>query len=240
MSANGMTEHARNNQRLIIGPWTHGYDLKGVVGEVDFRTGCGPATTLGSASTGSTDGSRRTQVAPRPDWPPVQLFVMGENRWRAEQEWPLARTKYTDFYLRGDGSANSPKGDGALTTEPPPAGGVIGQLRVRPARPRHDALLPRGTAGAVRPEDVRRPARRSRVPDAAPRTAGRGDRAYNRDSVRRVVRARHRLGRQAARRLGQAASRKSYATASCGPDTAIVTRPRRFSSPVRSTSSPLP
>ena len=36
MSANGMTEHARNNQRLIIGPWTHGYHFSGVVGEVDF------------------------------------------------------------------------------------------------------------------------------------------------------------------------------------------------------------
>ena len=36
MLANGMTEHARNNQRLIIGPWTHGYHLSGVVGEVDF------------------------------------------------------------------------------------------------------------------------------------------------------------------------------------------------------------
>ena len=73
--------------------------------------------------------------------------------------------------------------------------GVFGQLRVRPAGPPHDTLLPRGTAGAVRPEDVRRQARRSRVSDAAPRTAGRGDRAYNRDAVRVVICARHRLGR---------------------------------------------
>ena len=36
---------------------------------------------------------------------------MGANRWRAESEWPLARTAYTDFYLRGGG--------GVLSQEPP-------------------------------------------------------------------------------------------------------------------------
>jgi predicted acyl esterase len=24
--------------------------------------------------------------------------------WRDEQEWPLARTRFTDYYLHGDGS----------------------------------------------------------------------------------------------------------------------------------------
>jgi putative CocE/NonD family hydrolase len=35
--------------------------------------------------------------------PPIKLFVMGENKWRFENEWPLARTRWTDFYLRRDG-----------------------------------------------------------------------------------------------------------------------------------------
>jgi putative CocE/NonD family hydrolase len=34
--------------------------------------------------------------------PPVELFVMGQNRWRSENEWPLARTKYTPWYLQPD------------------------------------------------------------------------------------------------------------------------------------------
>ena len=29
---------------------------------------------------------------------PVRIFVLGENVWRAEQEWPLARTQYTAFW----------------------------------------------------------------------------------------------------------------------------------------------
>jgi putative CocE/NonD family hydrolase len=38
---------------------------------------------------------------PVPDFShaPVRIFVMGANRWRDEQEWPIARTKYTPLYL---------------------------------------------------------------------------------------------------------------------------------------------
>ncbi|MCH7622440.1 MAG: CocE/NonD family hydrolase, partial [Chloroflexi bacterium] len=53
------------------------------------------------------------------DEPPVSLFVMGENRWRQEHEWPLARTHYTRYYLHSDGPANSSKGSGILSTIPP-------------------------------------------------------------------------------------------------------------------------
>ncbi len=51
--------------------------------------------------------------------PPVSIFVMGENRWRQEQEWPLQRTRWTPFYLRSGGRANSRFGDGWLSTEAP-------------------------------------------------------------------------------------------------------------------------
>jgi hypothetical protein len=33
------------------------------------------------------------------DEPPIKLWVMGANQWRYEHEWPLARTKWTKFYL---------------------------------------------------------------------------------------------------------------------------------------------
>jgi putative CocE/NonD family hydrolase len=39
---------------------------------------------------------------------------MGENVWRDEQEWPLARTRYVPYYLRSQGQANSLNGDGRL------------------------------------------------------------------------------------------------------------------------------
>jgi predicted acyl esterase len=34
------------------------------------------------------------------DEPPVKLFLMGANQWRYEKEWPIARTKKTEYYLR--------------------------------------------------------------------------------------------------------------------------------------------
>jgi len=37
------------------------------------------------------------------DEPPIRILVQGINQWRYENEWPLARTKWTKFYLRGNG-----------------------------------------------------------------------------------------------------------------------------------------
>ncbi|GMV06358.1 MAG: X-Pro dipeptidyl-peptidase [Gemmatimonadota bacterium] len=51
--------------------------------------------------------------------PPLDLFIMGENRWRQESEWPLARTRFTRFYLHSGGGANTAAGDGTLDTVPP-------------------------------------------------------------------------------------------------------------------------
>ena len=51
--------------------------------------------------------------------PPVTLFVMGENVWRSENEWPLKRAVDTPYYFHSDGYANSMYGDGTLSTTPP-------------------------------------------------------------------------------------------------------------------------
>jgi len=52
---------------------------------------------------------------------PVRIFVMGENVWREENEWPLARARPTDYFFRGAGQANTAAGDGRLSTEAPAA-----------------------------------------------------------------------------------------------------------------------
>ena len=46
---------------------------------------------------------------------PVRIFVMGDNVWRDEQEFPLARTRYTNYYLHSLRGANGASGDGELT-----------------------------------------------------------------------------------------------------------------------------
>jgi uncharacterized protein len=51
--------------------------------------------------------------------PAARIFVMGENKWRGENEFPLARTQYINYYMHSDGNANSRYGDGTLSTEMP-------------------------------------------------------------------------------------------------------------------------
>ena len=51
--------------------------------------------------------------------PPVRLFIVNENRWRLEHEWPLARAEHTDFFLHSEGAANTPAGDGSLSMDEP-------------------------------------------------------------------------------------------------------------------------
>ncbi len=41
------------------------------------------------------------------DEPPIKLFVMGINKWRFEREWPLARTKWTKFFLQPGGGLST-------------------------------------------------------------------------------------------------------------------------------------
>ncbi|MGA2351745.1 MAG: CocE/NonD family hydrolase [Terracidiphilus sp.] len=47
---------------------------------------------------------------------PVRIFVMGENKWRDEEAWPLKRAVTTSYFLQSGGKANSASGDGALST----------------------------------------------------------------------------------------------------------------------------
>ncbi|HEV8409306.1 MAG TPA: CocE/NonD family hydrolase [Gemmatimonadaceae bacterium] len=53
--------------------------------------------------------------------PPVDIFIQGDNKWRKENEFPLARTKWTDFYIHSAGKAIGAAGDGTLDTLPPKA-----------------------------------------------------------------------------------------------------------------------
>ena len=50
------------------------------------------------------------------DEPPIKLFVMGINKWRFEDEWPLMRTWWTKFYLQPGGGLSTKPIEG--TPEP--------------------------------------------------------------------------------------------------------------------------
>jgi predicted acyl esterase len=57
------------------------------------------------------------------DEPPIKLFVMGINKWKFENEWPLVRTNWTKYYLHPAGglSAERVKDTGKTDTFTQPA-----------------------------------------------------------------------------------------------------------------------
>ncbi|MFC1636823.1 CocE/NonD family hydrolase, partial [Planctomycetota bacterium] len=51
--------------------------------------------------------------------PPVRIFIMGDNKWRNEQHWPLQRGKDKILCVTSNGHANTPTGDGKLIYQRP-------------------------------------------------------------------------------------------------------------------------
>ena len=51
--------------------------------------------------------------------PHLDIFVQGDNTWRTENEWPLARQRLTKWYVSSGGHAQTSRGDGVLDTLPP-------------------------------------------------------------------------------------------------------------------------
>jgi putative CocE/NonD family hydrolase len=119
IQVDGGSERARAGQRLLIGPWLHG-PMDGLVGEVDFGVEASAALVLpDEIQLRWFDHWLKGEENGILDAPPIRLFVMGENRWRTEQEWPLARAQYTRYYLHSGGAANTIHGDGTLGPEVP-------------------------------------------------------------------------------------------------------------------------
>jgi putative CocE/NonD family hydrolase len=103
MRAKARSPEARQGQRLLVGPWIHGpWNLAtSVQGEVDF----GPEAVrdFNEIRLPWFDYWLKGIENGVLEEPPVQLFVMGENRWRTAAEYPPANTHYTSWYLRQDG-----------------------------------------------------------------------------------------------------------------------------------------
>ncbi|HTH65670.1 MAG TPA: CocE/NonD family hydrolase, partial [Gemmatimonadales bacterium] len=65
----------------------------------------------------------------------IDDFVMGDNVWRHENEWPLARQRLTNFYVSSGGHAQTSGGDGVLDSVPPSAGAPADTFTYDPADP---------------------------------------------------------------------------------------------------------
>lgn len=99
----------RTRQHLIVGPWTH-IDQTGNAGELYFAAGSAVAIGLEQQQIQFLKAAANGE---RSAFPPVQLFVMGANVWRTEQEWPLARTLWQNWTLTPQKELLPPGGQAA-------------------------------------------------------------------------------------------------------------------------------
>jgi len=125
-------EGARKGQRLLVTIGGHSGNGR-KIGAVDF----GPAAAEYDENAVTLDWydylflGKQNQFASDK---PVRIFVMGENKWRDEAEWPLARAKSTNYYLHSAGKANSAAGDGLISTATARAA-AVDRLVYDPANP---------------------------------------------------------------------------------------------------------
>lgn len=132
MTTQGATPEIRSSQRLLMGPWGHRVNATSVIGEVDF----GPQSLIdlrGEELRWFNRWLKHDETAKSDA--PVRIFIMGENQWRDEQEWPLAHTQWTPYYLHSEGRANSRFGDGTLSPQQPSVNEPQDTYRYDPARP---------------------------------------------------------------------------------------------------------
>ena len=138
----GGSREAREGTKIIVGPWTHSINqqLLGIRTpeemdgwEVDF----GPAMFVDVLQLSDRwfDYWLKEIDNGIAEEPPIRIFVMGDNRWRLEKEWPLARTRWKDYYLNSSGQANTLHGDGTLRLEPPSEKSASDQFVYDPAAP---------------------------------------------------------------------------------------------------------
>jgi uncharacterized protein len=116
----GATEAARNETRLIIGAWTHNYQLS-FVGEIGL-SGFGSAEGAMIPQAHVDFFSRHLRGDDPLPLPMVRYFVMGTNEWKVADDWPIPGTDNRRMYTSSNGNANSLRGDGTLSWDAPPSG----------------------------------------------------------------------------------------------------------------------
>ena len=117
-------------QKIVVGPEFHGcmfFEDEVIIGERMLNSPCivdsylpnrSPAKNKGQLSSRWYQQHLKGEDSGILEEAPVTLFVQGEDVWRDEQEWPLARTEYRPLYLHSDGQLNLDKPAEQFTSNP--------------------------------------------------------------------------------------------------------------------------
>ena len=120
MREKGDGDEVRRGQKLLIGPWQHTSRGTSLVGSHYFGLASDSlAIDLDGIHLRWFDHWLKGIDNGILEEPPVRIFVMGDDVWRSEDQWPPARAQVVNYYLHSGGGANSAHGDGVLSTDAP-------------------------------------------------------------------------------------------------------------------------
>jgi hypothetical protein len=114
-----------SEQWLVLGPWDHATAQDGGYSREDGQ----PVRQIGVLPiepSGFKPGQRMAlefftwcmKDGPRPDWPAVQIFAPGQDRWLTADRLPVPGTRTRTLYLAHTGAANAPESRGLLVDSP--------------------------------------------------------------------------------------------------------------------------
>src|SRR5262249_19691686 len=129
-------KHGHPNQKLVLGPWGHTDKATRSTGSHDFGPEAAP--DLPRAYVRWFDKWLKGIDNGIDKEPLVSLFVMNSNTWAHGPTYPLPETKFEKWYLSGGGNANTSKGDGKLTRDPPAADSPPDKYTYDPGDPTPD------------------------------------------------------------------------------------------------------
>ncbi|MFX0577337.1 CocE/NonD family hydrolase [Nocardia nepalensis] len=123
MVERGGDPQARQNQRLVIGPWDHlgwGRPTSTIAPRLEKlgSVGDSPINELMLAWFDHFLKGQDNGVAGKPR---VDYFLMGANRWKSAPSWPLPQTQWEEYYF-ADSGANGMSGRVGKLVEQAPTG----------------------------------------------------------------------------------------------------------------------
>ncbi|HEV7449961.1 MAG TPA: CocE/NonD family hydrolase [Pseudonocardiaceae bacterium] len=124
MVGSGGSALARNNQRIVIGPWDHiGWGRPdSPVAPMLKQIGPVGNSPINELMLAWWDHFLKGIDNGVSNGPTVNYFEMGANLWKTASAWPLPGTQWTNYYLSSGGHASSVLGDGQLVASPPTTG----------------------------------------------------------------------------------------------------------------------
>jgi putative CocE/NonD family hydrolase len=119
--------------KLLIGPWVHGVEKTKMDRSGDRKFGPAAKLDYDKVVLDWLDHYVRGLDNDVSRMKPVRVFVMGDDRWREEDCWPLKETRNTPIYL----TKNKETGKGALSWQPA-QGDATSSFVADPANPVKD------------------------------------------------------------------------------------------------------